>query len=106
MQSIRTEPAQCKQDGTHVVFNIEAPATASDRLYQGYRVGSEIITSIVCRDLVGVYIDAYLLMLNHVQRTVAGCYAALRQIRIALIAIGQCRLLRNYSRSSYSFPVF
>ena len=45
------------------------------------RVGSEIILpSSTVRNL-GVYIDSDLSMQSHVQRTVAGCFAALQQIR-------------------------
>jgi len=46
-----------------------------------FRVGSDaIIPLATVRDL-GIYIDADLSMRSHVQRTVAGCFAVLRQLR-------------------------
>jgi len=46
-----------------------------------FRIGSaDIIPTTAVRDL-GIYIDADLSMRSHVQRTVAGCFAILRQLR-------------------------
>ena len=46
-----------------------------------FRIGShDIIPSTTVRDL-GILIDADLSMRSHVQRTVAGCFAVLRQLR-------------------------
>jgi len=46
-----------------------------------FRSGSaDIIPTTAVRDL-GIYIDADLSMRSHVQRTVAGCFAMLRQLR-------------------------
>jgi len=46
-----------------------------------YRTGSaDIIPTTAVRDL-GIYIDSDLSMRSHVQRTVTGCFAILRQLR-------------------------
>ena len=46
-----------------------------------FRIGPhDIIPSKTVRDL-GIFIDADLSMRSHVQRTVAGCFAVLRQLR-------------------------
>jgi len=56
------------------------------------RVGSEtILPSTTVRDL-GVYIDSDLSMWSQVQQTVAGCFAALRQIRSVRRSLPQTML--------------
>jgi len=86
-----------------------------------YRVGTDAITpSTTVRDL-GIFIDSDLSMQSHVQRTVAGCFAVLRQLRsirqsvptsvfqtlvVAQLLLGQSPIFAAQLTSWTPLPVF